>query len=447
MLTLHDTMHEPSLSLRTLPDSQAVVDTILQEARVFDDPEYAKKFYAAGVIKTNFRRLDDIVDGETWVKEEHLQDSGSYKRRGATRAMLESDQESVVTFSTGNHGLAVAMAGLALGREVHVELPEYASQAKIALLEATNAKLHFHTDFLSAQRAAAVRAREVNALLLPPFGGMDTVVGQSSLGKELVENLVESGLEDADVDIVFASAGFGLGAGIVTPIWEAKQTGVLGPGVRAIAVQPNKTNALGRAVARIHSGQEPKGLFAPNEFDADCDALAITEESLHPLTVALAADARLVSQDFPTIDKLSLAYARQYLSSQLGQEMEPAAALPMAYALQHNDGRTKVLVASGSNISPATKQIYDDLVLEENIRRFRELSKPHDIEDAHEENSLEIAPLLDKNEVKGVWSSAVTRRHVRSAAEQKAARSRNEAQLAYIGQLVASGIELATHQY
>ena len=58
--------------------------------------------------------LSEASGVEVWLKCEHVQRTGSFKYRGALNTLLSlSDEEKangVVTASTGNHGMAVALA-------------------------------------------------------------------------------------------------------------------------------------------------------------------------------------------------------------------------------------------------------------------------------------------------------------------------------------------------
>ena len=70
-------------------------------------------------------------ESKLWLKCENLQHTGSFKLRGALSklSLLEKGQ-SVVTASTGNHGLGVVKAGEIFGMPVKVFLPKTANPKK-----------------------------------------------------------------------------------------------------------------------------------------------------------------------------------------------------------------------------------------------------------------------------------------------------------------------------
>jgi threonine dehydratase len=86
---------------------------------------------AWGRIKTHVRRTPVIelpvgamgVDVPVAMKLEQLQVSGTFKGRGAFHKLLASDvpKAGVIAASGGNHGVAVAYAAQALGRNLRAD--------------------------------------------------------------------------------------------------------------------------------------------------------------------------------------------------------------------------------------------------------------------------------------------------------------------------------------
>ena len=78
------------------------------------------------------------------LKREDLHELGAFKWRGALptlTALRERGADTVVTFSTGNHGAATAWAARRLGMRAVVFLPAVASRTKVELLESLSATL------------------------------------------------------------------------------------------------------------------------------------------------------------------------------------------------------------------------------------------------------------------------------------------------------------------
>ena len=74
---------------------------------------------------------------ELWLKREDAHELGAFKWRGALPALEQlraAGADTVVTASTGNHGVATAWAAARLGLRAVVYVPEQASESKLALL-------------------------------------------------------------------------------------------------------------------------------------------------------------------------------------------------------------------------------------------------------------------------------------------------------------------------
>src|SRR5262245_41194123 len=82
-----------------------------------------------------------------WIKCENLQVIGAFKVRGAYNFLAALDPAArargVVTYSSGNHGQAVAYAARRLGTSAVVVMPTTAPVVKIDGTRALGAEIHF----------------------------------------------------------------------------------------------------------------------------------------------------------------------------------------------------------------------------------------------------------------------------------------------------------------
>src|SRR5436305_4131726 len=82
-----------------------------------------------------------------WFKAENLQRTGSFKIRGAYNAVAslapEERARGVITYSSGNHGQAVACAASILGIKAVVVMPEDAIPLKVLATRAWGAEVEF----------------------------------------------------------------------------------------------------------------------------------------------------------------------------------------------------------------------------------------------------------------------------------------------------------------
>ena len=95
---------------------------------------------------TSSQLLNIALGGEVFLKLESLQPTGSYKIRGAYNKcchLKESlgEEVSIITASSGNHGLACAYAAKLLGMEAKVYVPVTTPQIKKDNIRALGADL------------------------------------------------------------------------------------------------------------------------------------------------------------------------------------------------------------------------------------------------------------------------------------------------------------------
>jgi threonine dehydratase len=176
------------------------------------------------------RSLSERCGGRLLLKAENLQRTGSFKLRGAVHKISRlTDTPGVVAGSAGNHGQSLAYAARAQGIPCEVFMPREAPVAKVAAVEAFGGIVHLEGDSVDACVAAArARAQESGAGFVHPFDDPDIILGQSTLGLELLEDVPD--LEQ----IVVPVGGGGLISGIAGVV-KARRAG--GNGVRIVGVQ------------------------------------------------------------------------------------------------------------------------------------------------------------------------------------------------------------------
>ncbi len=184
------------------------------------------------------RRIVDLpaldgsrLPGGLFVKLESGQITGSFKARGALNRLLSLPREvarrGVVTASGGNHGLAVAYAGRAIGAPTTVYLPRSAPVAKAARMERWRARVvRVGEVWDDAHDAALAHARRDGLAYVHPFADPEIVAGQGTLALEILAQAPEI---DA---IVVAIGGGGLAAGVAEAAKLAR------PDVRIVGVEP-----------------------------------------------------------------------------------------------------------------------------------------------------------------------------------------------------------------
>lgn len=142
-------------------------------------------------VRTPLRWVEPL---NAYVKLENLQPIGAFKIRGAYNAIRKlpdpARQRGVITYSSGNHGQAVAYAAQLVGTRAVVVMPETAPVVKVAGVKRWGGEVVFagRTSHDRQVRAEAIAAREGLAVV-PPFDHADIVAGQATVGLEIAEQL------------------------------------------------------------------------------------------------------------------------------------------------------------------------------------------------------------------------------------------------------------------
>ncbi|MEE8142011.1 MAG: pyridoxal-phosphate dependent enzyme [Planctomycetota bacterium] len=177
------------------------------------------------------------------LKLECQQTSGSFKARGARHflsRLLEGPERpsGVVTYSSGNHGRAVAEAAQQLGLTAVVTVPDDIDATKAEAIQAAHAEL-VKAGGTSTRREQVARqlAQERGYALVPPFDHEWIVAGQGTVALEIYEDVPD--LAGLWVPV----GGGGLAAGAVAALGELR------PGACIYAVEPEGAAPLAASLA------------------------------------------------------------------------------------------------------------------------------------------------------------------------------------------------------
>ncbi len=146
-------------------------------------------------------------------KMENLQETGSFKVRGATNKILsltaEQAHKGVIAASNGNHGMGVAAAASRAGIDAEVYVSSHVSPAKAKKIEDLGARLRFSgSDPLAAELAARAAAEASGKVFISPYNDREVVAGQGTIAVELCEQAPR-------MDAVFVAVG---GGGLISGI-------------------------------------------------------------------------------------------------------------------------------------------------------------------------------------------------------------------------------------
>jgi len=281
-------------------------------------------------------QLGAIAGGEVYLKCENLQRTGSFKIRGAMNAVLSLDASArargVVTYSSGNHGQALALAARIAGVRAVVCMPENAPRPKVDAAIAYGAKVRFAGTTSRDRKLAAEEAVAREGLVMvPPFDDAHVIAGQASVGFEIAEQLPETSL-------VLAPAG---GGGLLSGISLVTASSL--PGREMIGVEPDTANCVGAALS---SGRPVE--ISPSRSIADGLLPLCTGEL--PFRICSRHVSRMI-----TVDESAIHEAVRFVIGRAKLVVEPSGCVGVAALLSGLvalNGRTAVVVLSGGNVDP-----------------------------------------------------------------------------------------------
>lgn len=172
---------------------------MLPELPTFDDVARASERLAGQAHRTpvlTSTTADAIAGASLFFKCENYQRMGAFKFRGGFNAIARLTPEQraagVVTFSSGNHAQAIALASRLQGVKATIIMPLDAPAAKRAATEGYGGHIVTYDRYTEDREEIARRIQaETGATLIPPYDHEDVIAGQGTAAKELFEDVGE----------------------------------------------------------------------------------------------------------------------------------------------------------------------------------------------------------------------------------------------------------------
>jgi threonine dehydratase len=281
------------------------------------DINEAQKRISGYAIRTPLLRvrfLDEILGCKAWLKPECLQQTGSFKMRGALNKLLSLTEEQkkygVVCASSGNHGQAVAYAAKLLGINAKVVMPVNANPVKIAGVQKYGAEIILCGTVSSEREAkmSEMMAQE-NRIAVHPFENDHVKAGQGTTSLEILED--NPGMNY----IVVPIGGGGLISGMAT---AAK---AVNPNVKIVGVEPT-------GAPRYGLSRQAKAPVSLEKVDTIADGTKTDKANPHNFPIIEKYVDYLV-----TVDDERIKEAMKLLITQAKLCVEPSGALSVAAAM------------------------------------------------------------------------------------------------------------------
>lgn len=178
---------------------------------------------------------DRMTGARVFFKCDNLQRMGAFKFRGAYNAIAnltpEQRKAGVLTFSSGNHAQAIALAGKLLGVATTIIMPEDAPAAKKAATQEYGATVVSYDRYKeNRDDIARDMQKKTGMSLIPPYDHLHVIAGQGTAAKELFEDVGE-------LDYLLVCLG---GGGLLAG--SALSAHALSPSCKVYGVEPEAGN-------------------------------------------------------------------------------------------------------------------------------------------------------------------------------------------------------------
>ncbi|MBS2963386.1 threonine/serine dehydratase [Actinocrinis puniceicyclus] len=281
------------------------------------------------------------ADRPLWIKAECLQNTGTFKIRGAVNALASLEPRErdagVIAVSSGNHGRAVAYAAARLGVDALIVIPHGSAENKVAATRALGATI-VRVPAEEREQAARSLAAQTGRTLIHPFDDPRVIAGQGTIGAEIAEQARELGIE---VDAILVPVG---GGGLLCGI--AVAANALMPGVAVHGVEPELAADAHDSLRRGERTTWP----VSDTWRTVADALRST--AVGELTWR---HLRTLTASVLTVSETAILDAVRTLADSAHLVAEPGGAVGVAAYLTRLDqlpaGRGYVAVVSGGNVA------------------------------------------------------------------------------------------------
>ena len=327
-------MPSASAEVRECRSAEVLVTTLVE----LDAIHRARQRIAPAVRVTPLMLASSADAGaHLWLKCENLQAGGAFKLRGAFNFVSQLEPavraRGVVTYSSGNHGQAIALAARRLGAPALVVMPTTAPAVKVDGAKAFGAEVQFAgTTSIDRKVAAEAIAAERGLTIVPPFDHVDIIAGQGTVGVEIVE-------QRPNVTAVYVPMG---GGGLVAGVAAAIKR--LAPSVRVVGVEPAGAPKMTRSLAA----------GAPTTLEA-VDSIADGLLAVRPGDITFAHVRALVDEVITVTDD-EIRDAMRFLVEHAKVVAEPSGAAAVAGALRLAPAGSRgvhVAIVSGGNLEMA----------------------------------------------------------------------------------------------
>lgn len=286
-------------------------------------------------------KLDASAGAYITIVSETFQHTGSFKFRAAYNLALNTEQDVILTQSSGNFGQALAYACSLLGKRCVVVMPSTSSKVKIDAVRSFGGivELTDTTVKTRQQRLDELRQEYPEAAVASAYDDEHVINGNASLGREILKLGIPFDY------VLVPVGGGGLSAGIVQSLRGSKMA--------VIGAEPAMAND---AAQSFRSGQLVSNASEPQTLADGARCLSLGKLNWEVLRSGL--------HSFVEVSEEMIAKTVQRLFLECNLKAEPTGALSVGAVFMQPEsfaGKRICCVVSGGNVDPAT---YASLICE-----------------------------------------------------------------------------------
>ncbi|WP_340085351.1 hydroxyectoine utilization dehydratase EutB [Siminovitchia sp. FSL H7-0308] len=292
-------------------------------------------------------QLSEQYGSSVYLKLENFHEIGAFKVRGAANKILqlsnEEQKRGVATFSTGNHGLAVAYVAKKRGISATVCISNRVPKAKVDAIRRMGAHVEIVGEGQDDAETYCYELEEKYGLtVIKPFDDSAIIAGQGTIGLEMAA-------EEPDIDVVVIPiSGGGLFAGVATALK------LYNPKIKTIGVSMERSPVMFES---IRAGKPVILKEQPTLADSLLGGIGLDNTYTFEIVKQLVDDFVLVSEE-------EIAEAMGFMADEHRMIVEGAAATGVAALLNRKidvTGMKAGMIITGNNVdlSVISKVIQD----------------------------------------------------------------------------------------
>ncbi|MBE9207330.1 threo-3-hydroxy-L-aspartate ammonia-lyase [Nostoc sp. LEGE 06077] len=279
------------------------------------------------------RLVNDRTHSQVFFKCENFQRTGAFKFRGAYNALVQlseiQKQQGVITFSSGNHAQAIALAGKLLHIPTTIVMPDDAPEVKQQATRSYGAEvILYNRQETDREELTKTLASDRQLTLIPPYDHPHVIAGQGTTALEFIQ-------EVGQLDLLLVCCG---GGGLISGC--AIATKALLPKCQVIGVEPELADDATRS---FHSKTLQTVINPPTIADG------VRTPSLGKLTFPLVLN---YVDDMVTVSETAIINSMFLLWERLKIVVEPTGALAAAALLSGvvsvKDAKIGVIISGGN---------------------------------------------------------------------------------------------------